>query len=194
MKKEHSSHLIFAVFALMASLLVWTWGANVVQAESMPSQFSIAGNGQVIAKHAQVISVSGTTVVVEMRWGATKLRWRLETTGSTKFYPDGKSREVLAATKPGDSVSFSGLLNDASAEATIRAAVVRNHTLLAAREVPASELPVIPESGSHIEASVTPATDTADGNQLLLVAATSTGLIGWLWKYLYRDPTALSMR
>lgn len=192
MRKEYSSRFIFSIFAAMAVLLLWALGVNAAHADTTPPQLSIAGNGQTIVKRATVVSVSGTKIVAETRWGAATLRWTIETTGSTKFYPDGQSREILQEIKKGDSISFSGLLNDSLAQPTVRASVVRDHTLLEKDEAPQITPPEIPDTGSVSEVDTT--SSTTDENDSLLVAATSTGLLGWLWRFLYGDPSTMSMQ
>ncbi len=196
MIKEHTSRFIYGTFLVIATLLLWT--GDSVHADSAlnsGSQISIASNGQTMIKGATVISVEGLTIVVSTTWGATQLTWSVETTGSTKFTPAGSSRDSLQAIKKGDVVNVTGMLAAELSHATLRASAVRNLSL-AERLAPAQEieveaqaLPGIPSTGARD----VPLSSGA-GDNSLAVAATSTALLSWLWRYLYGDPAVFALR
>ncbi len=191
MPRERTSHFIYFTFVAIAVLLLWAWNVNAAHADTGSPQLSIAGNGQTMIKSATVVSVEGLTIVVSTNWGATQFVWKVETTGSTKFYPAGPSREMLSALKKGDSINITGVL-ERSAASTIHASAVRNLSLVERLAPTTTEevamLPAIPSTGTPEESP------SSGGNNALVVAGTSTALLAWLWRYLYGDPAALAIR
>ena len=116
------------VFALMAFALVFAWGTNMANAQALGSSVSIAPNGQVMVKDATVVSVFGSVIYAKTKWAGSEITWTVQTSGSTKFTPDLGSASALSHMKPGDTLSFSGVLGEAGL--TVRAASVRNAELV----------------------------------------------------------------
>ena len=81
-------------------------------------------------RNAEVVSVSGSTIVAKTAWGSTSVIWTVETTGSTQFYPDNGSRAVLKAIRAGHFVNITGVLDISSERPTIHASVVRDTALV----------------------------------------------------------------
>lgn len=118
---------IRVVFLVLVALLVFAWGSNAAQADE--GQVSIAGNGQTMIRNATVTAISGPTLTIATGWGETKLLWRVETTGSTAFFPQMSSSDALEAIKVGDRVSLSGTLDMSAARPTILASALRDNSL-----------------------------------------------------------------
>lgn len=132
MKTISTASYIRIVFAVMALVLALTWGANSAHAQEgeRDSGLSIAPSGQIIAKGARVIAVTGNVLTVETTWGAAKISWTLQTTGSTKFTPDLGSTATVNSMKPGQTISFSGTISPGSAKPTVLAASLKNDDLI----------------------------------------------------------------
>ncbi|MCE9541892.1 hypothetical protein K8R03_05050 [Candidatus Kaiserbacteria bacterium] len=92
-------------------------------------QVSIGANGQTMVRDAKVEYISGNSIIVTTTWGEMSLRWTVITDGSTKFYPDGGSRETLSAIRPGDPLSFTGFLDKSDSRQIVKATVVRDTAL-----------------------------------------------------------------
>ncbi len=148
MRNQYAIRTIRATFALLAGLLLFSWSANIASADTV-GQISIAGNGQTMIKNARVESISGNSLTISIAWGATSLEWRVETSGSTTFYPRMESHEVLKLIKVGDIVSITGTLDVVEAKPTILASVLRDLSLENnAAEVAGTILEVDPQGES----------------------------------------------
>jgi hypothetical protein len=119
-----------AFLAFLAFCLVFAWGTVAVHADEAGSSLSIAPSGQIIVKGARVVSVYGSTIVAETGWGAAKLSFAVQTSGSTRFVPELSSAQALAAIRPGHSISFSGELSGSLARPTVLATVVKDTELV----------------------------------------------------------------
>ena len=93
--------------------------------EHTGSSVSIAPSGQIIVKGARVTSVSGSTFTAETGWGAARMSWSIQTSGSTRFTPDLGSAATVARIKVGHTVSFTGTLNGSIAKPTVNASSTR---------------------------------------------------------------------
>lgn len=114
------------VFFVMVLALSFAWTTNAAHADTTQGQISIAANGQVIAKGAIVTSISGDVIKARTGWGAMSFNWTIVTGGSTRFVPDATSTEALKAIRIGDTISFSGNLDDSAYTPTVIASVVRD--------------------------------------------------------------------
>ncbi|MBV9159358.1 MAG: hypothetical protein JO019_02045 [Candidatus Kaiserbacteria bacterium] len=132
MNKEYAPRYIVSIFGVLAALLLLSWNLNVAHADAVQdgAQISIAGNGQVMVRNAQVVSVSGSEIVAMTGWGSTAITWTIETSGSTRFTPENGSRAALKLIKKGDLISFSGELDTSLSHPTVIATVVRDNSLV----------------------------------------------------------------
>ena len=107
-------------------------GQAVVQASSTITttrppmlEIHIANNGLVLLRGARVMSISGSTVHVEMTWGVSHFTWIVQTSSNTHILtPQGEST-TLADIHIGDSVTVTGMLSAHTTESTIDAEFVR---------------------------------------------------------------------
>lgn len=130
MKEVHTVRHIRLLFLAMACMLLFTLTVNIAHADAVSgAQVSIAPSGQVIVRDAEVISISGRTIIAKSAWGAMGITWRVETSGSTRFVPESTSAEAIKAIKPGDLIAFSGEVDTSSGQASVRATVVRDASL-----------------------------------------------------------------
>ncbi len=113
----------------MAVVLCFAWGTNAAHADET-SSVSIASTGQVIVKNAVVTGVAGSVIHAEALWGAARIAFSVQTTGSTRFVPDLGSREALRAIEKGHTISFSGSMSGSLAKPTVNATVVKDTELL----------------------------------------------------------------
>lgn len=130
MNTRTTAHWIRIVFALMASALLLAWGTNTAYAAEQASSLSIASNGQIIAKHALVVSVAGSEIVVRTGWGSAEVEWVLHTTGSTRFVPEMHSDAALKSIQIGDSLGFTGTIAGSFSQPTVQTSVLRNESLV----------------------------------------------------------------
>lgn len=116
---------IRTIFALMAGILLFAWTSNVY-ADTAQTQLSVAPNGQVMMRGAKVVALHGTLATVETSWGETSFRWTVELTGSTRYVPDMKSADAIAAISVGDTVNITGSLDTSRAVPTLIASVFKD--------------------------------------------------------------------
>lgn len=148
MRHQYAIRTIRSIFAILAALLLFSWSANIAAADTI-AQVSIAGNGQTMIKNAEVKSISGNSLVISLLWGATRLEWRVETTGSTTFYPRMESGEFVKHIAVGDIVSITGTLDREATKPTVLANVLRDLSLENnAAEVTGTILDIDPRSAS----------------------------------------------
>lgn len=124
-------HFVLAALALFVACAL---GVSTAHADSVESQISIAGNGQVIVRDAKVIAKSGSTFTVTTQWGTTQMAWSVRTTGSTKFVPTLESGDIKKEIKIGDMVSFSGMM-DPSARFAVNATSFKDTSLFKEGEI-----------------------------------------------------------
>lgn len=131
MNTRTSTSLTRVILVVLAMGLVLSWGARIASAEEESgSSLSIAPTGQIIVKGARVVSVYGTTIIAETGWGAAKLSFAVQTSGSTRFVPELGSAQALAAIRPGHTLSFSGALSGSLTRPTVLATVVKDTELV----------------------------------------------------------------
>lgn len=128
MSNKIAAQLTRLLFLVLTALLALAWSFNTASAGEAV-QISIAGNGQAMIRNAEVTSVAGSVITVTTGWSAAELVWRIETSGSTAFYPQMESREALASIETGHRVSLSGMLDMSAAHPTIRATALRDNSL-----------------------------------------------------------------
>lgn len=114
---------------MLCALLV-AWGANTAHADTSGAQLSIAASGQIIARGAEVVSVSGNTVVVSTEWAGVRVLWTVQVTGSTKVSPDIGSASIVKRIQPGHTVGFSGMLSGEGGRSVVLASALRDETLM----------------------------------------------------------------
>lgn len=132
MKTLSTASYIRIVFAVMALVLAFTWGTNSAHAQedSTGSSLSIAPSGQIIAKGARIISVSGNIITAETSWGAARVLWQLQTTGSTRFIPDLGSTATVSSMEKGQTISFTGTIHSGSAKPSVLVSSIKNEDLI----------------------------------------------------------------
>lgn len=130
MKTHRTAWQIRTTFALMTLALVLAWSANIAHADESASSLSIAPTGQIIVKGARVLAVNGSTIIAETGWGAAKISFAVQTSGSTRFVPEIGSAQALSAIRPGHTVSFSGSMVGSMARPTVIATVVKDTELV----------------------------------------------------------------
>jgi hypothetical protein len=130
MKTIHTAWYIRSIFALIAATLCATWAVNAAHAAEVASSLTIAPTGQVIIKGARVTGISGSTIFAETGWGKARIAFTVQTSGSTRFFPDMGSTYALGAIEKGHTISFSGMLLGSLAKPTIAATVVKDAELL----------------------------------------------------------------
>lgn len=119
---------IRTIFVVMTMLLSIAWATNA-HADTVSAQMTIAPNGDVMIRGAQIESIAGDTAVVRLTWGKTVLRWSVMLTGSTRFVPSMSSTDAKAALKVGDPVSFTGEIDTLTSQPTIIASVFTDNAL-----------------------------------------------------------------
>ena len=88
-------------------------------------EMHIANNGLVLLEGAQVTSVSGSRLRVDMEWGAETFTWVVKTNSKTKFFASNGERAALADVRTGDTLTVTGTLTEGGTEPTIDAEFVR---------------------------------------------------------------------
>lgn len=121
---------IRAPLALLVFCAIFAWSVTAVHADEVGSSLSIAPSGQIIVKGARVVSIHGSTIVVETGWGVATLSFAVRTTGSTRFVPELSSVQALSAIRPGHTISFSGELSGSLTRPTVLATVVKDTELV----------------------------------------------------------------
>ena len=85
----------------------------------------IANTGLTLLRGARVLSVSGSTIIVGMPWGASEFTWTVETSYSTKFFNAQGEKGSLANIHAGDIVTVTGTISQGGAKTSINATIVR---------------------------------------------------------------------
>lgn len=83
-------------------------------------------DGSALVRGAKVTSVSGSTINATTNYGSSQLSWRVVTDGSTKFNATKGGSTGLANIAVGDTVSFSGSLDQTVSGLTVNAKVVKD--------------------------------------------------------------------
>lgn len=83
-------------------------------------------DGSALVRGAKVTSVSGSTINATTNYGSSQLSWRVVTDGSTKFNANKGGSTGLANIAVGDTLSFSGALDQTVSGLTVNAKVVKD--------------------------------------------------------------------
>ena len=137
-----SAFFAFSLFIFLFSFPPQTAEAqeNVAAAKAVaasrhlrPLEMHIANNGLVLLRSAKVVSVSGTTMVVNTAWGSADFKWTVRTNsshfearnfGTRMLDRDGK-KGSLGSVQPGMLVTITGVLDSTAEEPTVDADSVR---------------------------------------------------------------------
>jgi hypothetical protein len=166
-----------AIFVGSVLGLIYFGSVVTAQAQTEPTaQVSVATNGQTMVRGARVVSVSGDVITAVTTWGSTSVKWRVLTTGSTRFVPQMNSREMLRAIARGHVIAFSGPMDMSSEQPTIVAGVIKNESLLKSAVVVDGSIlragdamiEVATEHGTSTVAVSTGTIMTLDGNRVRL--------------------------
>ncbi|MDO8575971.1 MAG: hypothetical protein Q7R90_01510 [bacterium] len=85
----------------------------------------IANTGLTLLRGARVLSVSGSTAVVGMTWGASEFTWVIQTSYGTKFFNAEGEKESITSIHAGDIVTVTGKIAQGGVKPFINADVVR---------------------------------------------------------------------
>src|ERR1700721_1056186 len=73
-------------------------------------EMHIANNGLVLLRGAQVTSVSGDTIQVEMIWNSVQFTWTVQTDSNTQFFAPTGERETSSSVQTGSVITVTGML------------------------------------------------------------------------------------
>ena len=137
-----SAFFAFSLFAFLFSFppqkaeaqeSVATANAAAASRHLRPLEMHIANNGLVLLRSAKVVSVSGTTLVVNTAWGSADFKWTVRINaksfesrdfGTRMLDRDGK-KTSLRSVQPGMLVTITGALDSTAQDPTIDADSVR---------------------------------------------------------------------
>lgn len=91
---------------------------------------SMAGNGQTMVKGARVTAVSGDIISATSEWGAAKIQWKIQVLGKTRFSPAREHEKLSEDIRVGETIGFSGMLDQKSTTPLIYASSVRDETVM----------------------------------------------------------------
>jgi hypothetical protein len=91
-------------------------------------EVNLASNGSVLVRGAKVTGVSGSSISATTNYGSSQLSWTVKTDGNTDFNANKGGATGLANIATGDTVSFSGSLDQAVSGLTVNAKVVKDWT------------------------------------------------------------------
>lgn len=89
----------------------------------------IASNGRTLVRGAEVTNVSGSVVTARTEWGQSALTWSIHTDTETNFVTKKGSSTDRSDIEVGDTVSFSGSLDEGAGAFAVSADVVKNWSL-----------------------------------------------------------------
>lgn len=84
-------------------------------------EMHIANNGAVLLRGAQVISTSGGTIEVGMRWNSVQFTWAVRTNSNAFFFNSKGEKEISPTIPVGDVVTVTGMLIANGPQPTINA-------------------------------------------------------------------------
>ncbi len=125
LKIKHS--IAFGIGAAIGVLYLMS--AIAANAETLGS-VSVAGNGKTIVRGAKVMHISGNEITAVTTWGAAKIQWKILVTGSSRFLPERIDEKLTDMIKVGETIGFSGQMDQKSAAPLIYASLVRNESVL----------------------------------------------------------------
>ncbi len=88
------------------------------------SGINIADDGLVLLRGAQVISISGSTINVQLTWGSSDFTWAVETAYNTQYFSSTGAKETKQDIQVGDIVTATGMLTGSEGEPAITAQYV----------------------------------------------------------------------
>src|SRR3989344_1609539 len=91
-------------------------------------EVNLSSNGSALVRGAKVTSVSSSTINATTNYGSSSLSWTVKTDGTTNFTANKGGTAGLAQIAVGDTVSFSGSLDQAVSGLTVNAKVVKDWT------------------------------------------------------------------
>ena len=91
-------------------------------------EVNLSSNGSALVRGAKVTSVSGSTINATTNYGFSQLSWTVKTDGNTEFNANKGGSTGLSAIAIGDTVSFSGSLDQTVSGLTVNAKVVKDWT------------------------------------------------------------------
>ena len=116
--------------AIVGSLMFAFAGNASAETRTVPVgstlSVSIGANGMALVRGAEVTAVSGSTLTAKTQWGDAALTWTVRTDGDTSFVEKNGAGTTFATIETGDTVSFSGTIDDDLGAFTVDADVVRN--------------------------------------------------------------------
>ena len=160
--------------ALMATLLIMPSAASAQSGKnkaplSAPGiSVSIDATGRALVRGAEITNISGSTLTAKMGWGNTALTWTVVTNGDTDVIANNGQGAALGDLHVGDSVSFSGSIDQSAGAFTVRADTVRNWSLTSAYAV------FVGKVASVADASTTFVVATAEGTSVTVKANADT--------------------
>lgn len=86
----------------------------------------IANNGLILLRGARVVSISGTTLRVELAWDSGSFDWTVQTGYATVFFDSAGARQSLSDIQIGSTISVTGHLSQGGAEPILSATYVRS--------------------------------------------------------------------
>ncbi len=120
---------------------------------------SIAANGQTIVRGARVTHVSKDEIIAVSEWGKATMQWKIEVSGTTKFAPARVGQLLTDLVRVGETIGFSGLMDERTAVPTLYASMIRNETVM--------------QSASVLDGSVV----GTEGGRVLVATETGTSTI-----------------
>lgn len=130
----YGAHRAYAVVGLALSMMALPlfMNAGTAHADSKGDgsriEVSIGESGRVLVRGAKVTSVASSTITANTSWGASVLGWTVKTDGNTDFVAHKGSNGGLADIAIGDTVSFSGKLDQTLNGLQVHANVVKDWT------------------------------------------------------------------
>lgn len=129
-----SSAILATGLAIVGALMfAFTLNAQAHQAGAKAVgsklEVSIADNGRVIVRGAEVTDINGDAVTARTEWGASALTWTVDTDSETVFVEKDGSDSRFSDLSDGDYISFSGTIDESGTTFTIDADTVKNWSL-----------------------------------------------------------------
>jgi hypothetical protein len=122
---------LFGLGLIMAALALFPLSAAYAHDEGSNKsgtkvEVNLNGDGSALVRGAKVTAVSGSTISATTNYGSSQLAWTVKTDGNTKFNANKGSSTGLANIAVGDTVSFSGSLDQSVSGLTVNAKVVKD--------------------------------------------------------------------
>ena len=91
-------------------------------------EINLGTNGSALVRGAKVTSVSGALINANTTYGSSVLGWRVMTDGNTRFSANKGTTSGIGNIAVGDTISFSGSLDQTVSGLTVNAKVVKDWT------------------------------------------------------------------